>query len=305
LKVRKLRSEVVSGKWDAAFAAPESSALQFLRERGFSETIIQRFFKPFFGGVFLERELETSSRMLRFTMRMFSKGAAAVPAAGMQAVAQQLAARLPPEAIHLGKRVISLSRGRLLFESGGSLLARRIVIATDAAAGALLDARVRAPAWRSTCCFYYAFDGSLSNGGYLMLNGDGLGPVNHAAILSEVAPEYAPRGQTLVCANTAGPTEVTGSGLEAAVRAQMSAWLKVPGSALRLLKSYDLPNALPRPAHVGQDLIECDPELADDLYVCGDHCGIPSLQGAFDSGVRVAQRIVERAAERGTMDWLD
>ncbi len=49
----------------------------------------------FFGGVFLERELVTSSRFFEFLFRMFSAGDTAVPAAGMQQIPLQLAAKLP------------------------------------------------------------------------------------------------------------------------------------------------------------------------------------------------------------------
>ncbi|MGY8691015.1 MAG: FAD-dependent oxidoreductase, partial [Verrucomicrobiales bacterium] len=46
----------------------------FLREYGFSEPMIDGFFRPFYGGIFLERELRTSSRMFQFTFRMFAEG---------------------------------------------------------------------------------------------------------------------------------------------------------------------------------------------------------------------------------------
>jgi hypothetical protein len=53
--------------------------------------MIDRFLRPFLGGIFLERELDTSSRMLDFVWRMFSTGAAALPADGMGAITRQLA----------------------------------------------------------------------------------------------------------------------------------------------------------------------------------------------------------------------
>ena len=48
------------------FVKAEKTTLQYLRNFGFSEEIINQFFKPFFGGIFLEPELETSSRMFEF-----------------------------------------------------------------------------------------------------------------------------------------------------------------------------------------------------------------------------------------------
>ena len=76
------------------FARPEKTTRDYLQEVPFSADIIERFFEPFFGGVFLERELVTSSRFFEFLFRMFSAGDTAIPAAGMQQIPLQLAARL-------------------------------------------------------------------------------------------------------------------------------------------------------------------------------------------------------------------
>lgn len=41
---------------------------------GFSEAIIDRFFRPFLGGIFFDRGLGTTSRLLKFVMRMLATG---------------------------------------------------------------------------------------------------------------------------------------------------------------------------------------------------------------------------------------
>jgi phytoene dehydrogenase-like protein len=51
LRVASLREHVRQGEIAELFAAPEMSTLAFLRGRGFSEAMIDRFFRPFFGGV--------------------------------------------------------------------------------------------------------------------------------------------------------------------------------------------------------------------------------------------------------------
>ena len=70
---------------------------------------IDRFFRPFLGGVFLERDLVTSSRMFRFVFRMLIEGATAVPARGMGAIPAQLAALLPADAVRLNTAVACAS----------------------------------------------------------------------------------------------------------------------------------------------------------------------------------------------------
>jgi phytoene dehydrogenase-like protein len=49
LRVAWLRSGVCRGSVDDAFVGPEGSTLDFLRARGFSPNIIERFFRPFLG----------------------------------------------------------------------------------------------------------------------------------------------------------------------------------------------------------------------------------------------------------------
>ena len=66
---------------------------QELTEQGFSQTAIENFFGPFFGGVFLQPKLTTSSRFFHYVFRMFADGSAAVPKQGMGQIPQQLAAR--------------------------------------------------------------------------------------------------------------------------------------------------------------------------------------------------------------------
>jgi hypothetical protein len=53
--------------------------------------MINRFFKPFFSGIFLENNLTTPNRMFDFVM----KSDAALPALGMEEIPKQLANQLP------------------------------------------------------------------------------------------------------------------------------------------------------------------------------------------------------------------
>ena len=94
LRLARLRAQVTHRDLPSLLAGPDSSSLTFLRTFGFSEAMIDHFFRPFFGGVFLETHLMTSSRMLQFVFRMFADGDAVLPAEGMAAVPAQLATSL-------------------------------------------------------------------------------------------------------------------------------------------------------------------------------------------------------------------
>ena len=111
LRVGRLRRWVLSRELHQLFSGSEESSIAFLRTFGFSDAMIERFFRPFFAGVFLKSELQTSSRMLQFVFAMFAAGDAALPAAGMEAMPRQLAARLPADRIRLKAEAIRIGNG--------------------------------------------------------------------------------------------------------------------------------------------------------------------------------------------------
>lgn len=86
-----------------------------VQEEGFSDAIIDRFFRPFLGGIFFDRNLGTSSRMFEFVMRMLAVGSNCLPAGGIGAVSEQLAARLPESTVLLNAKVEQVCACHKLF----------------------------------------------------------------------------------------------------------------------------------------------------------------------------------------------
>src|SRR5918995_693764 len=109
LKVAKLRRRVTAESLEELFARPETTTREALAADGFSDTIVDRLFRPLFGGVLLDRELGTSSRMFEFVYRMFALGDVALPTRGMGAIGEQLAGGLPPGCVRLGQRVTAVA----------------------------------------------------------------------------------------------------------------------------------------------------------------------------------------------------
>jgi hypothetical protein len=93
--------------------------------------MIELLFRPFLGGIFLDKELVTSSRMLEFVFRMFSLGDTALPAGGMQAIPDQIASRLSVGSIRLGERVMGTGPGRVELEGGETIVGRAAVLAVE------------------------------------------------------------------------------------------------------------------------------------------------------------------------------
>jgi phytoene dehydrogenase-like protein len=86
-RIASMRSSVQHDPW----VQPELTTMERLRNHGFTPEFIHRFFRPFLGGIFLEPELETSSRMFDFVFHMMAEGETTVPKLGIEEIPCELA----------------------------------------------------------------------------------------------------------------------------------------------------------------------------------------------------------------------
>ena len=299
LLIARLREELVRASIDEVLTAPESSTIEALRAYGFSPEIIERFFRPFFGGIFLDPELATSSRMFRFVFRMFALGHAAIPADGMQAIPQQLASALPEGSVRLDTAVESITGESVRLETGEELRARAIVVACDPVRAEWLlsstDAGVRT-AMRGVYCLYFAADDPPIDAPFLVLNGDGSGPINNLCVPSVVAPSYAPAGSHLVSVTVLKPginEEVTLT----QVRMQLLNWFGMVADSWQHLRTYHIDEALPDQSLACGGVRMSPVRVEKGLYICGDHRRTASLNGAMSAGRRAAEALAADFAD--------
>jgi phytoene dehydrogenase-like protein len=303
LRAAKLRARVQRGTFEEIFARPERTTRDYLKSIPFSDAIIDRFFEPFFAGVFLERELVTSSRYFEFLFRMFSVGDAAVPAEGMEQIPLQLASRLRAGTLLTGVRVTKVTRGLHSFavEVAGkpNLEARAVVLAVAGNEGNALLGGVggwsvpEVRVWNQTTAFCYAAEQAPVNEPIILLNGEGraAGPINNAAVMSAVSPAYAPPGAYLVVASTVGSSPA-----EHAVRVHLRKWFGSAVDSWRLLRTYPIAHALPQQKHAEWEQAPVRLGGTGGVYMCGDYRETASIQGALASGRRAAEAVVQDLA---------
>ncbi len=224
---------------------PDMFTIDFLRTEGFSEKIIQKFFIPFFRGISLDPEIEVSSRVFQYIFRIFAAGDAALPAAGMGAIPAQLAENLPDGSIRTGARVGSIHHNKVVLTSGETINGQTVVVATEGPETAKLLGQPLTIDSRGELCLYYAAEAPPVEQPYLILNGDGTGWINNLTIPSQVAPSYAPPGQTLISVVVIGNLSADDVSVESAVRGQLTAWFGSQVRAWRHLKTYRITHALP------------------------------------------------------------
>jgi phytoene dehydrogenase-like protein len=292
LRMARLRSRLKRTSIEEIFRRPDRSTKVALQAEGFSQEMIHRFFRPFLGGILLDAELKTSSRMFEFVFKMLSEGATSVPAHGMGAIPAQIAEKFSPDAIRLNCRVESLHENEITFAGGETMRARAIVVATDGPSAAHLVGEAE-HASRSVSCFYYSAEEPPVPFPMITLNGDGAGPVNNFAVMSQVAPSYAPAGKHLISVSVLGTQELTDAQLGGFIIAQMKNWFGVVARSWRFLKSYKIPHAQPQQYPGALDPPERSVRVRPGIYVCGDHRDNASIHGAMLSGRRAADAVLE------------
>jgi len=218
LRVARLRWRVSQGSLEDLFRRPETSTLTALKAQGFSDTMIERFFKPFFSGVFFDRELASSSRMFEFVFRMLAEGDTALPAEGIGAIPAQLAAALPAGSLRTDAAVAKVEEGRVVLASGEEVQSSKVVLATDARETARLLGDEKSFETMSCACLYFAAPKVPLAEPVLVLDGENTGPVTNLAVVSNVAPSYAPPGVSLMQATVVGNPEMPDPDLESKSR---------------------------------------------------------------------------------------
>lgn len=290
LRVARLRLRVCRSSLDKLFERPETTTINALRQEGFSKRFIESFFRPFLGGVFLERDLDTSSRMFDFVFRMFATGNVVLPAGGIGEIARQITNKLPDETLRTGASVEAFEGTTVRLTSGESLQAGAVVIACEAPAAAKLLVDPTPPSGRGVTCLYFAAERPPIEEPILVLNGDGVGPINNLCVPSQVTPTYAPASQALVSVTVLGLPD---GDVEASVRKQLLDWFGPDVIAWRHLRTYRIPYALPSQAPPALSPVEKSSTRGDHLFVCGDYLDTASIQGAMVSGRRAAECVMQ------------
>ncbi|XP_047335596.1 uncharacterized protein LOC124939130 [Impatiens glandulifera] len=302
LLIAVTRISVLVRSDDEIILADEVKTIDLLKTIGFSDSILDRFFRPFFGGIFFDPNLETTSRLFEFIFKCLALGDNTLPSKGISAIPEQLAAKLPPESIFLNSRVVSidfdsstvkLQTGEVFSCEHGIIVAVEQPEAVKLLAGKVRLDPVKKPV-RSTVCLY--FSAGLNEipvrDPVLFLNGTGKGIVNNMFFASNVSPCYAPAGKALVSVSLIGLMEdKSDEDLTAEVVRELSSWFgERMVSKWRHLRTYRIEFAQPNQSPP-TDLMK-DQRVRVGLYVCGDYQTSATFDGALVSGRKSVEALL-------------
>jgi len=299
----QLRAQTV----DEVLAGHDRSTLDELRAQGFSEQMIELFFRPFYGGIFLDRSLQTSAKCFRFDFKMLSEGHTAVPAQGVGQISAQIAALEGEVRLRAPVERLLREEGRVAgvgLASGEELHADLVVLATPAPEIARLSGLPVPLEALQTVTLYFAGDQPFYAGRKILLNAAPDAFVNNAQLLTNVAPTYAPPGRHLLSATVLGNPPLSDSELYRRTLADLQRMFTgdiVAQAALaryQPLRLYRIPYAqFAQPPGI-------HPHLPDNrsgqpgLYLASECTEASSLNAAMISGETCAARILEDYAYR-------
>ena len=265
------------------------STREALAELGYSEAMIDRFWKPFMRGVFLENELSTSVRKFEETFSLFAKGDTVLPRLGIGEIPKQMAKRLPEDSIFLKQEVKKVGECSLVTSDGKEWQGRAVVLATEEpVANRLLRLKQPNREWNSVDCLYFSLpEKELPCASPILhLDGSGTGPINNLTFISTLS-DCAPTGRALASASVIGKKELKIDQVVELANQQLRTWFGERAKKWDFLRAYRIRHAVPN--------CDCVPDLEtkkNGVYRCGDYLGLPSIDSAMRSGRLVAESII-------------
>ncbi|MGD9681966.1 MAG: NAD(P)/FAD-dependent oxidoreductase, partial [Candidatus Obscuribacterales bacterium] len=298
VKVGVLRARARMMTVDQIFAQKDDRSTEaHLEQEGFSTSMIEMFFRPFFRGIFLDDNLETNRRMFDFVFAMLAGGDNVLPANGMGDIPRQIAEGLPAGTVRLNAPVASVEPGRVRLVSGEDIACDRVVLATEEPVTRKLLGLDGKSGGRSQTTVYFACKEPPFREPMIVINGEGKGIVNNLSIQSNVAPTYAPPGRSLVAAACVGEVGLSDEALEAAVRSQLAGWYGAKAVASwSHLRTYRIGYALPDQSPGALEKRRAALRAVRGISLCGDFLENGSINGAMISGRKAAEALISELA---------
>jgi protoporphyrinogen oxidase len=304
LRTLALAAEMREQTIDQILAGADTATLTYLRARGFSDGAIDRFFRPFYGGVFLDRTLATSAKCFKFDFKMLSDGDTALPSRGMGDISRQLSLEAREAGcLRLSTRVAALDADgarvtAALLDDGSRFEADAVVLATPAPEAARLSGLPLPIGHVGTVTLYFGGEEPVYRGKKLLLNGEPDAFVNNAAQVSNVALGYAAPGEHLLSATVLGVPALDDDELFARAKADLRRMFAGDGGAQRALSGYRPLRLYRIPYGQFAQPPGIHPSLPDNhsgrpgLFFAAEFTEASSINAAMISGEKCAEAIL-------------
>ncbi len=293
LKLGKWTADVLWFDQDDIDGTPDRSTEQYLREEGFSEECIDRFFRPFLGSIFLDRSLSTSCRQMLFVWKALNEGQTVVPAFGVEEIPKQIGATFGHDALRLNASVTDVLKADgaaygIRLDGGESIESDRIVLACDVAQASALSGIAIDFQVHHVITLYFLTQEKPAPEGWNVFNGNVRGVANHVVVMPN-----SPPGAFVVATTILGERPETDDQLGEIVKAEMRLWF--PGHDVEkwaLLRCYRSTRAQPAEQPGSQSKRPWDASTTSGLFFAGEFTTNGSIDGAVQSGLECANAVL-------------
>ena len=300
IKILKLNALLKKKKNTLIFQTEEKTTLQYLKDFGFSDEIITDFFKPFFSGIFLETELETSSRMFEFVYKMFGNGLAVIPKKGMQAIPNQLKSNLINTHFKFNSPVKEVKDRQIILEDESILESNITIIATDASA-LISNLKNQGTDWKSCDTLYFETKKSVINKPLIGLISDENMLVNNIFYHTSVATLNKTKKE-LLSVTVVKRHQLNEKDLIDKVVEELHS--KCGISDISFLKRYQIKKALPKLTNLQYEISSTETKLKSSIFLAGDQLLNASLNAAMIAGERAAMGVIQTLEDGSITDEL-
>ncbi len=256
---------------------------QFLLDFGFSNRIIEMFFRPFFSGIFLEKKLKTSSKFFKYVFSTFNIGLASLPDNGMQSIPENLLNSIDKKRVLLKKKMIKIDYGKhIFFEDGSSLTANNLVLTGESSSlvnGLALD-------YNPVKTLYFSSKIEPQKGKYIHLFPcDDI--INNIAIPTSISPTYSDDGSHLFSVTIIG-NKTSELELVNKVQSRLKKYYGGEKDDYQFLKYFKINKGtlVQLPGHFKREK-----SSTNSIILSGEHQTNGSIEGAVLSGIEAVNYI--------------
>ena len=295
IKVFKLNKLLKRKTLSEIFEEKERTTLSYLSNFGFSSQMIHQFFKPFFSGIFLEPDLDTSSRMFEFIYKMLGEGYATLPKAGIKAIPQQLAQGLSNTTFQFNTEVSGVEDSEILLDNGENLKSDFTIIATDAS-NLMADLKGHSTQWKSCETLYLETPTRTIDKPLIGLVPDSEALMNN--IFFHTSLDMAVRSQNeLLSVTVVKQHNLSNEALIQRIQRELKEYCGI--DSCDLLKRYTIPKALPDLNNVQYGPAPSETQLTSRIFLAGDTQLNGSLNAAMTSGEKAALGVIGALRDLG------
>ena len=288
IRIFKLNLKIKRKSLDVIFKEPETTTLQYLKKVGFSSTIIEQFFKPFFSGIFLEPDLQTSNRMFKFVYKMFGEGLAVIPKAGIGAIPKQLLDKLTQTQVIYDTSVKKVMDGQIILTDGTQLNSDFTIIAAEAA-NLVSNLKLQDIEWRSCDNLYFEVAEKVISKALIGLISDPDSLINNIFYCNNLAT-HSKGKKELLSVTVVKEHRLDQKELIEKVTTDLATYCNIKD--VEFLKHYHIKKALPKLSNLQNDIEPSETKLTDTIFLAGDQLLNGSLNAAMSSGEKAAMALI-------------